>query len=115
MRELKLKLPELMQRRKIKRQQLADITGLRYTTLSDAYHGKRQPTLETLQSIMNGIEALSGEPVELSEVLEAVEVPTADPLLEGSAADLRAALTDLEADTPPEVLRAWHAAFEGQA
>ena len=115
MRELKLKLPELMQRRKIKRQQLAAITGLRYTTLSDAYHGKRQPTLETLQSIINGIEALSGEPVELSEVLEAVEVPAAEPLLEGGAADLRAALAELEADTPPEELQAWHAAFEGQA
>jgi transcriptional regulator with XRE-family HTH domain len=115
MRELRVKLPELMQQRKIGRRQLAAVTGLRYSTLSDAYHGKRQPTLDTLQSIMNGIEVLSGEPVELSDVLEAVELPPADSLLEGSVADLSAALSDLEADTPPGELRAWSAAFEQPA
>jgi transcriptional regulator with XRE-family HTH domain len=129
MRELHLKLPDLLHQRQINRKQLADATGIRYSTLSDAYTGKRQPSLGTLEIIMNGVEQLTGRPVELSEVLEAREIQPpdpevpdpevpdlklTDPLLDGGAADLRAMLDQLEAQTAPEELQRWLASFEGQ-
>jgi DNA-binding Xre family transcriptional regulator len=52
MRELRVKLPDLLHQRQINRKQLADATGIRYSTLSDAYTGKRQPSLGTLEIIM---------------------------------------------------------------
>jgi transcriptional regulator with XRE-family HTH domain len=80
MSQIKVLLPELLARRQINRRQLAEQTGLRYATLSDVYHGQRRPSLETLERIMQGLEQLTGQLVELSELLEVVPSPVADPV-----------------------------------
>ena len=75
MREIRVKLGEVMAQRRVNRKQLSDATGIRYATLSDVYSGKRRPTLETLEAVLNGLESLSGRPVALTDVLEVVDVP----------------------------------------
>jgi transcriptional regulator with XRE-family HTH domain len=82
MTQIKVLLPELLARRRINRQQLAELTGLRYATLSDVYHGQSRPSLETLERVMQGLEQLTGQPVKLSELLEVVSepMPVADPV-----------------------------------
>jgi|GEM_PF-6856007 len=79
MKRLQVQLERTMMERRINRKQLADYLGMRYATLSDIYTGKRKPTLETLEQVMNGLERLSGQAVTLGDLLEAVEIPT-DPL-----------------------------------
>lgn len=79
MKQLRVQLERTMIERRINRKQLADYLGMRYATLSDIYTGKRKPTLETLEQVMNGLECLSGQAVTLGDLLEAVEIPT-DPL-----------------------------------
>jgi len=75
MTQIKVLLPELLARRQVNRRQLSELTGLRYATLSDVYHGQSRPSLETLELVMQGLERLTGQPVELSELLEVVHLP----------------------------------------
>lgn len=82
MTQIKVLLPELLARRRINRRQLSELTGLRYATLSDVYHGQSRPSLETLELVMQGLERLTGQPVELSDLLEIIRPPdpTKDPI-----------------------------------
>ena len=75
MTQIKVLLPELLARRRVNRRQLSELTGLRYATLSGVYHGQSRPSLETLELVMQGLERLTGQPVELSELLEVVHLP----------------------------------------
>ncbi len=75
MKAIQVKLAGVMARRRVNRKQLAEASGMRYATLSDVYTGKRRPTLETLEAVLNGLEQLSGQPIDLLDVLEVVELP----------------------------------------
>ena len=60
----------MLAQRRVNRRQLADAAGIRYATLSDVYNGKHRPSLETLESVICGLEKLTGEKVELTDLLE---------------------------------------------
>ena len=75
MTEIKVRLPELLASRHINRHQLAEQTGIRYATLSDVYNGRRRPSLDTLELVMQGLERMTGQPVALSDLLEVVQTP----------------------------------------
>lgn len=70
MTQIRVLLPQLLAQRRVNRRQLAEAAGIRYATLSDVYNGKHRPSLETLESVMTGLEKLTGEKVELTELLE---------------------------------------------
>lgn len=70
MTEIRLLLPQLMAQRRVNRTQLASASGLRYATLSDVYSGKHRPSLETLEAVIQGLEKMTGQPVEITDLLE---------------------------------------------
>lgn len=75
MTEIRVRLPELLSQRQINRKQLSEQTGLRYATVSDLYTGRRKPNLDTLQMVLEGLEQLTGQPVEITDLLEVVRAP----------------------------------------
>lgn len=70
MTQIRVLLPQLLAQRRVNRRQLAEAAGLRYGTLNDVYNGKHRPSLDTLESVISGLEKLTGEKVELAELLE---------------------------------------------
>lgn len=110
MRHLRVRLPELLAQHRLNRRRLSQQVGLRYATLNDVYSGKRRPSLDTLEAILNGIEQLTGQPVALGDLLEVVTPPADQDL--SDVADLRAALSAVEMAYDPTRWLAWHAAYQ---
>lgn len=74
--------------------------------------------LETLTGVMQALERMTGEPVTPNDLLEVVQEPEPDPeqaWLDSSAADLKAALEEIEANENPDDVNAWVNAFEAVA
>lgn len=73
--------------------------------------------LDTLGAVAEALERVSGEPVNVTDLLELTPAP-ADPtpaseqaMLNASASDLKNALAELEAGENPDDLREWLNAF----
>ena len=74
--------------------------------------------LETLTGVMQALERITGEPVTPNDLLEVIQEPEPDPeqaWLDSSAADLKAALEEIEANENPDDVAAWVNAFEAVA
>ncbi len=67
--------------------------------------------LDTLDSVMEALESLTGEDLSFNDLLERVE-PEEKEILETGLVDLTAAIRDIEQDLPPEELNEWLLAFE---
>jgi DNA-binding Xre family transcriptional regulator len=76
-------------------------------------------SLEVLDKVITGLERLTGEPVEVGDILERVPDPVPeddqDALLASGTAGLGEALDDLECELPPGEVEAWLATFEAPA
>lgn len=75
MTQIRVLLPELLAQHRLNRKQLAEGSGVRYATINDMYTGKRRPSLDTLEAVMAGLEKMTGQRVELSDLLEVRHVP----------------------------------------
>lgn len=74
--------------------------------------------LETLSGVLQALERITGEPVTPNDLLEVLQEPEPDPeqaWLDSSAADLKAALDDLESGENPTDVTEWLGAFEAVA
>jgi DNA-binding Xre family transcriptional regulator len=74
--------------------------------------------LETLSGVLQALERITGEPVTPNDLLEVVQESEPDPeqaWLDSSAADLKAALEEIEANENPNDVTAWVNAFEAVA
>ena len=74
--------------------------------------------LETLSGVLQALERITGEPVTPNDLLEVLREPEPDPeqaWLDSSAADLKAALDELESDENPTDVTEWLGAFEAVA
>lgn len=64
-------LPEVMGRHRVKQAALAEAAGLRYATLNALYNGRSKGVdFDTLASILDGLNALTGESYTVSDLLE---------------------------------------------
>lgn len=75
MTQIRVLLPGLLAQHRLNRKQLAEGSGVRYATINDMYTGKRRPSLDTLEAVMAGLERMTGQPVELSDLLTVVHDP----------------------------------------
>lgn len=74
--------------------------------------------LETLSGVLQALERITSEPVTPNDLLEVLQEPEPDPeqaWLDSSAADLKAALDDLESGENPTDVTEWLGAFEAVA
>jgi DNA-binding Xre family transcriptional regulator len=97
---------------------LVRATGVSPTTVYGIAQGKHERiSLEVLDKVLWGLERLTGETVEISDVLEREPMPVDDQaaLLASGTAGLGEALDDLERELPPGEVEAWLATFEGDA
>ena len=113
MTQIRVRLPELLAQHRLNRKQLAEGSGMRYATINDLYSGKRRPSLDTLEAIMAGLEKMTGQRVELGDLLSVVHEPAplhgdpARPALEGGQLKtfhLRPRGEQPRVSTPSEVL-----------
>jgi len=79
MSEIRIRLPELLTEHHLNRKQLADKTGIRYATISDMYSGRRKPNLDTLETVLEGLEQLTGKPLKITDLLEVIRKPAPLP------------------------------------
>lgn len=94
---------------------LVRTAGVSPTTIYGIAQGKHERiSLEVLDKVLWGLERLTGNSVEISDVLEREPLPMNDEadLLATSTVGLAKELDDLERDIPPEELSAWFDAFE---
>ena len=115
---IEFKLSEVMGRHRIKQRQLAEAAGVRPAAINALYHGTPGTRrLGQLGRSLDGLNALTGKSYSVSDLL-AYKVATAQETVEESAlmavaaAELRGQLEALEADTSPDQLKRWAAAFE---
>ena len=93
--------------------QLAKTTGLSVNTVYPLARGEAQRvSLETLQTVLDALDELTGQRVELADVLERSVEPEPVDLTEVGLADYKDALDEIDADVDPDELREWYAAFE---
>ncbi len=114
---MKWRLKNYLDEHKLTPYSLVRATGVSPTTVYGLAQGKHERiSLDVLDKVIWGLERLTGETVELSDVLERDPAPVDDEeaLLASSTAGLQEALDDLERGIPPEELKAWHDAFEDE-
>lgn len=75
-------------------------TGLRYATINDLYTGRRKPNLDTLRVVLEGLEQLTGQPVEITDLLEVVRAPALHGDPDRPALDLTNLKTFRRTSTP---------------
>lgn len=64
-------LPEVMGRHRVKQAALAEAAGLRYATLNALYNGRSKGVdFDTLTSILDGLNALTGQVYTVADLLE---------------------------------------------
>lgn len=111
---MKWTLKDYLNRHELTPYQLAKATGLSVNTVYPLARGEAKGIqLETLQTVLNALDKLTGEQVELNDLLEREATAQDDAdLAEAGLADFAAALEEIDSDVPPEELAAWDAAFE---
>ncbi len=91
--------------------QLAKVTGLSVNTVYPLARGEAKGIrLDTLQTVLDALDELTGEQVDVTDLLERSQKPL--DLAEAGLEDWAAALAEIDADVPPEELAAWNEAFE---
>lgn len=108
---MKWVLKDYLNRHEVTPYQLAKATGLSVNTVYPLARGEAQRiSLDTLQTVLDALDGLTGDRVELADLLERSQKPL--DLAEAGLEDWAAALAEIDADVPPEELAAWNEAFE---
>lgn len=72
--DIRVNLPEVMGRHRIKQTELTEASGLRYATINDLYNGKsKRLDFATMAGIVKGLRILSGRPYTVGDLFEYVE------------------------------------------
>lgn len=98
-------LPEVMGRHRVKQATLAEAANLRYATVNALYSGKtRRVDFDTLASILDGLNNLTGENYTVADLLKYAPGEKERPLSAAGAVYTGDVDTDALLDEQPDIL-----------
>ncbi len=111
---IRLKLKEALADSGVTVYRLGEVSGVPRNTLYNLVNQERERLdLAVLDKVMTALEQLTGERVNVGDLLEREAIAQSDAdLAEAGLEDWAAALAEIDADVPPEELAAWNEAFE---